>query len=133
LNLCKFDRLDPSAELPDTHKFHIQQVPFTVRFWRMQPTHRLIHNSPLLAIPGVSHETYATDLLHCWHRGPETDWIAESLWFIILEASKRAELSILEQRDIQRVVLQEIKVELKSFYRWKKDNDSHWAEHGSEV
>ena len=136
LRLKRLDRLDPSPDIPDTHKFLLCKVPFRARFWRMTKDDRLVHKSPLMDIVGVTHETYATDLLHCWHRGPEEDWIAVSLWFIIVQGSSRVHNRydyLLEQADVHRAVLAEIKVDLVSFYKWKHDTDEHWAQHGSEV
>ena len=54
----KWDRLEPSLELPDCHLFKQQDLPFNATFWRGKAkTLRIIHESPILKIPGVTTDT----------------------------------------------------------------------------
>ena len=63
-HIRKGDRLDPSEQLWDVTQFQFRRVPFVCVFWRMGRHDRVMHESPILHIPGVTPQSYAIDFLH---------------------------------------------------------------------
>jgi len=82
-NLLKGDRLEPSTAVPDISRFEFADVPFEATFWRSETPDRLLHNSPLMSIIGCGPHSWAIDLLHSWHLGPEGYFIAHVCRFVI--------------------------------------------------
>ena len=77
------DRLEPSTQVIDIASFERITPPFQCHFWRGNKNDRVMHETPLLAIPGVGLRTYCIDLLHSWHLGPLSDCIAHCIWYFL--------------------------------------------------
>ena len=69
-------RLEPSPELLDIADFETLELPCIVIFWVNE--RRLIHESPLVRIPGVGHDSWRIDLLHAWQLGPLERYVGAS-------------------------------------------------------
>ena len=83
--LLKSDRIEPSAERPDTHAIDViaePWKPFILKFWRVRDRKRVIvhHRNPLISMHmHIGYQTFSIDVLHCLHLGVFQAWITRVL------------------------------------------------------
>ena len=132
LSLRVGDRLVPTELLTDVASFDTQVPPFRVRFWRMLPEDRVLFDSPLFLLPGITIETHGVDSLHCWALGPVCAFVSLSIWFLISTPLYAPHMAGCGPEDVVRVGLLRIKNKLWQHYKVKR-NDPHWRKKGSEI
>lgn len=133
LGLKAGDRLEPSVELPDIAKLkRTSPIPIQLTFWTASIKHaRLLHESPVFDIPGVTVESWCVDILHGWHRGPLSAYVAFSLHFLV-DSTLFDPLSKNMDADLRhRLALLHIKSEVKIYYSEMRQ-DEDWRKKGSE-
>jgi hypothetical protein len=133
------DRLHPSRSLRDVGDFELRPVPpggFDCVFWRVNDynTARLLHKSPLMDIPGVGMETYAIDVLHTWHLGGISRYVATTLWFVLRSDAFGGDLPVwLSTEDRMHLVLLRLRSALWVHYKAMVRNDPTWSSKASQV
>ena len=133
-NLCRGDRLEPCDDLPDIADFERAATPFNCIFWRMKSTDRVVHDSPLLHIPGVGVETYRIDLLHAWRLGPLGVLVAECLWFCVrCRVFVPRTLLYLGSDELNALSMLQIRSELTIYYYIRRRTDPTWERLSSEI
>jgi len=76
------DRLEPSREVPDVHKFDAQRnYPFIAVFWRRSRETATRHRNPFLLFASVC--SMVPDMLHVVFLGIAQNYLGASLWVII--------------------------------------------------
>ena len=127
-------RLEPSSSLPDVCDFAKQCCPFRCIFYTGGKDGRVLHMSPFLQIPGVSMDTWCVDILHTWHFGPMSTFIAYCLRLFLTTMIYRPTIPDLEE-EADRLALLCLRAELWSYYKRlrESDEDGSWKAKGSEV
>ncbi|CAE7376332.1 unnamed protein product, partial [Symbiodinium microadriaticum] len=127
-------RLDPSPGLEDVCDFAKKQCPFKCVFFIGGKDARILHVSPFLQIPGVSVETWCVDILHTWHYGPMSTFIAYSLRLLLTTMIYRPAIPDLEKVEADRLALLCLRAELWTYYKRlrESDSDGSWKAKGSE-
>ena len=133
LRLRKNDRLDPGLDVRDVSRFEFTRVPFSCTFWRITKEDRVLHASPLFEIEGINPHTHSNDLLHCWHLGPEADYVGTVLTFVIKSKILAPDLPYLNVEDQQRIALLAVKSRLWRYYSKKRQEDPNFKKRGSEA
>ncbi|CAE7761127.1 unnamed protein product [Symbiodinium sp. CCMP2456] len=135
LGLRKGNRLEPSASLLDVDKFMQLTTPFSCTFYTGGPHGRILHQSPFLKIPGVTLDCWCIDVLHTWHFGPLSSYIAHSLRLLISSSVYRPADQDLDKEEADKLALLHIRAELWSFYKRRReaDEDGTWRKKGTEV
>ncbi|CAE7212809.1 unnamed protein product [Symbiodinium sp. CCMP2592] len=128
-------RLEPSPSLPDVGNFAKQSCPFSCVFYIGGKHGRVLHQSPFLQIPGVSVDTWCVDILHTWHYGPMSTFIAYGLRLLLTTMIYRPLIPDLEKEEADRLALLCLRAELWSYYKRLRqfDDDGSWKTKGSEV
>ena len=78
--LLKGDRIEPSAERPDTHAIDVVADPwrpFILKFWRIRHKKKVIthHRNPIISrFLNIGYQTFSIDVLHCLHLGVFQAW-----------------------------------------------------------
>ena len=128
-------RLDPSPGLEDVCDFAKKQCPFKCVFFIGGKDARILHVSPFLQIPGVSVETWCVDILHTWHYGPMSTFIAYSLRLLLTTMIYRPAIPDLEKVEADRLALLCLRAELWTYYKRlrESDSDGSWKAKGSEA
>ena len=132
LGLKQGDRLEPSSELPDVDTFNVQPCPFKSVFHTAGPNSRVLHISPLLSIPGVSLDTWCVDVLHTWHYGPLSTFIASALRTLLQTPIYQPNMDGLDNIETQKLALLALKAELWMYYK-RKRHEEDWRKRGSEA
>ena len=132
VQLAVGDRLEPTPSLLDVSRFQYTQPPFECVFWRMTPDDRVIHESPILLIEGLSVDTHGIDILHTFHLGPLLRYIPLVLNLVLKSNVLVNVLPYLMADDTRRVGLQRIKIKLETFYKSKR-TDPAWSRKKSEI
>ena len=127
------DRLEPSPQLMDVSRFQSMQPPFRVVFWRMASTQRVVHESPLMLVEGLSMMSHGIDILHCWHLGPLLRLTPLVLKLVINSKILSPDIPGLYADDSKRVGLLRVKAELWRFYKLKRNEDPDWQRKSSEL
>ena len=80
------DRLEPCAELRNVDCFEqLDSFPCTITWWRRGNEGRVRHRCPLLCSSiGSSVERVQIDVLHCIYLGAGGEWVARSVWSMLL-------------------------------------------------
>jgi hypothetical protein len=134
VGLCKYDRLLPSKSLPDVSDFENTDVPMIVTFWRMTKQDRLRHDSPMLElVDGITVESFAVDLLHCWALGPLSVLIAFCFHFYIQTGLFSPLSAYLGAEECERLALLHLKALLMKSYKDRYKNDPEWRRKGSQA
>ena len=133
LGLIKGDRLEPTQTMPDVGLFQFMRPPFQAVFWRMYDNDRVLHESPLFRVPGLSTETHGADALHCWHLGPVLKLVTLVFWFLVHSKSFSTQIADISMEDQVRIGLLILKNKLYDFYKAKRTDDHEWRKRGSEV
>ena len=131
--LWKGDRLEPTKVLLDVGEFEYTQTPFQATFWRMREDDRVLHESPIFGIPGLSTERHGICTLHTWHLGPVIRVVPVCLWFLLSTPLFNSFLPFLSNEDNIKIGMLQIKGKLLSWYKSKRETDRHWHTKGSEV
>ncbi|CAE7198914.1 unnamed protein product [Symbiodinium sp. CCMP2592] len=105
-------RLEPSPSLPDVGNFAKQSCPFSCVFYIGGKHGRVLHQSPFLQIPGVSVDTWCVDILHTWHYGPMSTFIAYGLRLLLTTMIYRPAIPDLEKEEADRLALLCLRAEL---------------------
>ena len=126
------DRLEPSEALPDVSQFEVQAPPFNAVFWRMDSDDRVLHDSPLFTVPGLSVQTHGCDTLHCWALGPVCAFVSTALWYLLGTSVFAINIDGLAAEDCMRISLTRVKQRLFDHYKIKR-GDERWRKKGSEV
>jgi hypothetical protein len=126
-------RLEPSATLPDVGKFEMTPTPFFTHFWCADSDARVQHESPILAIEGVTLRTWCIDLLHSWHLGPLASYIGHCLHFFIASRIWSPDLPFLDAEEMQKLSLLHIKSEIWQYYKNRRATDKEWTTKGSQA
>ena len=128
-------RLEPSSSLPDVGDFAKQRCPFSCVFYTGGKDGRVLHVSPFLQIPGVSVDTWCVDILHTWHYGPMSTYIAYGLRLLLTTFIYRPAIPDLDKEEADRLALLCLRAELWSYYKRLQqfDEDGSWKRKGSEV
>ncbi len=93
----------------------------------------MLHESPILTIPGVSMLQFFIDLLHTWHLGPLQAYIAMALWLVLDLQPWGMAPHFLDAEDAHRIGLMHLKGKLRSHYTRRRATDEDWNKKGSEV
>ncbi|CAE7032303.1 unnamed protein product [Symbiodinium sp. CCMP2592] len=135
LGLRKGWRLEPSSSLPDVDDFAKQRCPFSCVFYTGGKDGRVLHLSPFLQIPGVTMNTWCVDVLHTWHYGPMSTFIAHSLRHLLRSPVYRPSASDLDKEEADKLALLTLRAELWSYYKRRRENDEDgmWRKKGTEV
>ena len=131
-SLRRGDRLEPTKGLPDVAQFESMVPPFWVVFWRCTDEDRLIHESPLFTIPGLSVQSQGPDVLHYWALGPVAAFVALVIWWLITTPLFAVKVEGLSTEDETRLALFKIRSKLWKYYKIKR-SDEHFRRKGSEV
>ena len=132
LNLNVGDRLEPSMELFDISKFEETPTPFNATFWCMTKRDRMLHESPIFSIPGVTIRSYAKDLLHTWDLGPVGLYISEVFWKL-LDSNVLLGVNAAPTVEDHRILgLMQIKSEMWRYYA-SRSSDEDFKRKGSKV
>ena len=78
-NLPQWARLEPSSVLRDVADFESMETPFVATFHVGGFHSRVLRKTPLFQVPGVDLSSWAIDLLHSWHYGPMSTYLAFTL------------------------------------------------------
>ncbi|CAE7223622.1 unnamed protein product, partial [Symbiodinium sp. KB8] len=135
LDLRRGNRLEPSANLLDVDKFMQLTTPFSCTFYTGGPNGRILHQSPSLKIPGVTLDCWCIDVLHTWHFGPLSSYIAHSLRLLLSSPVYRPAARDLDKEEADKLALLHLRAELWSFYKRcrEADEDGTWRKKGTEV
>ena len=133
LGLVKGARLEPSATLVDVSLFETQQTPFDCVFYIAGPNGRVLHQSPLLQIPGVHLSTWCIDLLHTWHYGPMSTYITHTLRLLLSSPIWKPDIPDLDLEESNKLALMALKAELWTHYKRRRQEDPVWRVKGSEA
>ncbi len=133
LALQKGDRLEPSTELPDTHRLEHAVLPIRTTWWRFSRRSRVLHYSPILQIEGAGVRMYRVDLLHSWHLGPCGVYVSGVLRFVLAVNDFAPSPKYILAEDARSVALLRLKGELWDYYRSKRATDPDWRKRGSEA
>ena len=131
LGLKKWDRLMPTESLQDVGAFELKSLPLMVKFWRMQSTDRLLHDCPLMDVPGIGIGSWAVDLLHTWALGVLAGHVATVFRFIVKSGIFAPTSPLIDAGDRDELSLQCIKTLLRQHYR-QMHSDEHWKRTGTE-
>ncbi|CAE7293625.1 unnamed protein product [Symbiodinium sp. CCMP2592] len=134
LGLRRGHRLEPSEHLLDVDNFIHLTTPFSCIFYTGGTHGRILHRSPFLRIPGVSIDCWCIDVLHTWHFGPLSSYVAHSLRTLISSpVYQPASYKDLEKEEADKLALLHLRAELWSFYKRRRESDEDWKRKGSEV
>ena len=118
--LLRGDRIEPTAERPDTHAIDVIEEPwkpFVLKFWRAPDKKKIVvnHRNPVLTIQlGIGYWTFSLDVLHCLHLGVFQAWITRVLRLLFdLDAFETRQTRI---DDHLRCCGLELMARLKSWY-----------------
>ena len=131
LNLPAGARLEPSPELLDVGKFEDLAIPTRVIFWK--DSRRILHVSPLVRVPGVSHDSWRIDLLHAWQLGPVEKYVGLSFQVFLSSELFHPNTPHLDKDEKQKLALLHLKSLLLAYYAKRRQEDPHWTKKGSEV
>ena len=87
VGLARWDRLEPSATLPDICEFkNINKFPFPCTFWRTSQESSTRHRNPLIDPSlGISvGKTFTVDLLHAQYLGSVKALAKHLVWHLLL-------------------------------------------------
>ena len=127
-------RLEPSDSLPDIGLFERMQTPFVCTFYVGGLHGRVLHKSPLLRIPGVGLASWSIDLLHSWHFGPMSTYLAFTIRALLTSPIFRPALAaMLDKEECDKLCLLALKAELWTHYKRRRATDVNWSKKGSEV
>ena len=121
LGLRKGNRLEPTSSLPDVGLFESMTTPFVCTFFVGDKNARVLHISPFLRIPGVSLSTWCVDLLHTWHYGPMSTYIAHSIRQLLGTEIYKPGIEGLDKEESDKLSLLALKAELWMFYKKKEE------------
>lgn len=121
----------PSRDLQDVADFEFKKTPFSASFWVLSIEGRLVHDCPLLDVPGVGLEIWSLDIMHGWHLGPMQQLVSLSLNYC-LATSLWAPPTPLDAEEKRRLGLLAIKAELHQWYKLQR-LDPEWKAKGSEA
>ncbi len=130
--LKKGSRLIPTKDLPDVAAFERMALPFSCSWWIAPEDARLVHDCPLLELPGVGLETLSLDIMHSWHLGPLQLLTSMALNYAIDSNLWAPPTEGLDAADKRKLSLLAIKAELFQWYKEKR-NDPDWRGKGSEA
>ena len=135
LGLKRGWRLEPTSSLPDVGDFANQRCPFSCVFYTGGKDGRVLHLSPFLQIPGVTMDTWCVDVLHTWHYGPMSTFIAHSLRHLLQSQVYRPSTSDLDKEEADKLALLTLRAELWSYYKRRRetDDDGSWRAKGAEA
>ncbi|CAE7222610.1 unnamed protein product [Symbiodinium sp. CCMP2592] len=134
LGLRRGHRLEPSEHLLDVDNFIHLTTPFSCIFYTGGTHGRILHRSPFLRIPGVSIDCWCIDVLHTWHFGPLSSYVAHSLRTLISSpVYQPTSYKDLEKEEADKLALLHLRAELWSFYKRRRESDEDWKRKGSEV
>ena len=131
LGLKKFSRLMPTRDLQDVADFEFKQTPFRAAWWVLSTEGRLVHDCPLMDVPGIGLEMWSLDIMHGWHLGPLQQLVSLSLNYC-LETGLWAPPTRLDAEEKRRLGLLAIKAELHQWYK-EQWQDAEWRSKGSEA
>lgn len=126
-------RLEPFEEMLDVSKFEHLRPPFKAKFWIGSPNGRVLHDSPVLSLPGVSINKYSGDVLHGWHLGPLANFLGLVMWFFLDSKIFAPNCSSLEASEVTRLSVQHIRAELWVYYKDLRRTNLDFAKKGSEA
>jgi len=134
IQLIRGDRLEPSIEIPDVADFDHKDPPFKATFWNTSDPQslRLLHESPLMWINGVTFMMWCIDLLHTWHLGPLGAYIGFVIWFI-LSSKVCAGCAFVDTEDGYKIGMVEIRSHLWRYYKEKRKGSKDFKKRGSAV
>ena len=115
--LLKGDRLEPNESLPDISAFESTIVPFTCVFWRMSAADRVLHESPVLSVVGVTPQSYHVDLLHAWHLGPLQEYLGSCAWLFLETELYTNDIHHLDTEQLRKVRLLQLKSKIFRYYK----------------
>ena len=128
----KGDRLEPGGDVWDVGAFEGTPTPFVCHLWRMGTTDRLLRDAPLWRIPGVTIDCIAIDILHAWHLGGLSDYIAFVIWFVIQSGIFTKGVDVAAE-DAHKLARMRVKAELWLYYRKKVADDNTFLVKGTRV
>ena len=131
LGLKKFNRLMPSTSLQDVANFEHTAVPFETSWWLASPDERLLHDCPLVMVPGIGLHAWSLDLMHGWRLGPVQTFVSLALNFC-LDSGLWSPSTNIDANERRKLGLLALKVELFQWYREKR-KDPAWTKKGTEV
>ena len=127
-------RLEPSAELPDVSLFETKPTPFRCLFYIAGPHARVLHKSPLLEIPGLSLDSWCIDILHTWHYGPMSTYLAYTMRQLLASPIFQPGIAaFLDKEECEKMCLMALKAELWMHCKRRRETDPEWSKKGSEV
>ena len=104
------DILEPRHDLPDVAAFEaLSCFPASVTFWRRTSESRTRHRCPLLdSTLGITIDRFQIDIMHTLYAGSAQEWVARSIWALLLAdehgfgaartESERIDLSVMRLR-----------------------------------
>jgi hypothetical protein len=109
-------------------------VPVIVHFWRMTKYNRLRHDCPLLTeVEGLSIDSFAVDLLHCWALGPLGVYVAHCFHFWLRSGLFSPLSQHLTAEECERLALLHLKALLSQYYKNRYRDDLDWRRRGSQA
>ena len=133
LGLPNGARLEPTRALPDVYRLEECELPIDLVFWVGSPDGRVLHNSPLFSIPGITVRSWCVDLLHAWVLGPLAKMIGLSLHLFLLTGLFTPSSNYLTAENKKRLALLHLKTKLKEHYARVQGDDPTWNRKHSEV
>ena len=110
-------------------------MPIRIVFWvKPYKLCRILHETPLFMIPGVTVASWCIDLLHAWHLGPLARYVAMVCWLMIRSrvlVSKAC--AHLDKETTEKLGLLGIKTLMWAYYKEQRRDDPDWAKKNSEV
>ena len=131
--LWKGDRLEPCRALRDVGLFESTPTPFYANFWRMRDDDRVLHESPVFTIPGLTTDRHGICTLHTWHLGPVVRVVPKALWFLLSTPLFVPQIPYLSNEECTKIGILRIKGKLLDWYKQKRVTDRQWHTKGSEV
>ena len=127
LDLIAGDRLEPSAALPDVELLPQAALLIQIDVWRCDLKNaRVLHESPLLRLPGVGPESFCIDLLHTWHLGPLCQWLGQAAWWLLNSKFLAGEIPWMSADQNRQLSLLQLKASLHAYYKLRRANDEGW-------
>jgi hypothetical protein len=133
LGLPEGARLEPSRLLPDVYNLEICALPIELTFWVGSPDGRVLHDSPLFMVPGVTINSWCVDLLHAWVLGPLAKMIGLAIHLFLATGIFAPSSQYLQAEHRHKLSMLHIKTKLKEYYARNHRQDPDWIKKHSEV